>query len=45
MVLQRKGDIGVNFMLGAVIGLLAAAAFLYVWTNNLPVETQVINTP
>ena len=38
MVLQRKGDIGVNAMIGAAIGLIAAAAFLYAWTNNLPVE-------
>lgn len=38
MVSQRKGDIGVNVMIGAAVALIAAAAFLYVWTNNLPVE-------
>lgn len=38
MVLQRKGEIGVNVMMGVAIALIAAAAFLYVWTNNLPVE-------
>lgn len=45
MVLQRKGDIGVNAMVGVAFGLLAAAALLYVWSTHLPVDTQVISTP
>lgn len=42
---KSKGDLGVDAMIGISLAILAIAAFLYVWTQGLPVENQTIPTP
>lgn len=45
MVLNRKGGIGRYEMVAAAFGVIATAAILYVWSNALPGETIVVDTP
>lgn len=40
---QHKGKINTEEMIAIAFGLITAAAFIYVWTQGLPMETQQLS--
>lgn len=41
---KRKGSIEINEVVVLVVAIVIAAAFIYAWTQGLPIETQTIPT-
>lgn len=44
-MLRRKGNIGRFEIAAAAFGVMVAATIFYIWTNTLPGEAVVIETP